>query len=407
MFLRVCPICEHRNPSGSRFCNECGSPLHLRFCPTCGAADDVLATVCHACGALLPEVLPRPKPVKEPATPPDKGFATRAANEPAPSADKAAPQPSIIERLAAERLSGVGPTAPTIVRAVDTQSAGAPTPAAREPQKDQATIAEASSATVPENSIEPAEEAVGGDPLRPETRPDPGPDTDDRLPKPSPAIIGAMEIERVPRLAEAPTFAPSLYDAPATTDMPPPIRLPMVSAAPPPARRPRVRGPALAVIAALVAVAAVAALMINARRSAPQAPSTVQQPTDAPATAAGSVQAAPAPVEQVSTPIPITIRRPSADGDGTPAAAPSGDVPAAEAPPAAAQPARAAATSGPASASSGAAAPARRVAAPATGAAASPATAAAAAPVPEPTPVSPCTDAVAALGLCSLEPRQR
>jgi hypothetical protein len=56
MFLQVCPVCEHRNPRGSRFCNECGSPLQLRFCPACGAAEDVMSLECQSCGEKLPLV---------------------------------------------------------------------------------------------------------------------------------------------------------------------------------------------------------------------------------------------------------------------------------------------------------------------------------------------------------------
>lgn len=56
MFLQVCPVCEHRNPRGSRFCNECGSPLQLRFCPSCHAAEDVMSLECRSCGEKLPLV---------------------------------------------------------------------------------------------------------------------------------------------------------------------------------------------------------------------------------------------------------------------------------------------------------------------------------------------------------------
>src|SRR5262245_23809673 len=54
MFLQLCPVCEHRNPRGSRFCNECGSPLQLRFCPACHAAEDVMSLKCSSCGEKLP-----------------------------------------------------------------------------------------------------------------------------------------------------------------------------------------------------------------------------------------------------------------------------------------------------------------------------------------------------------------
>jgi hypothetical protein len=66
MFLQVCPVCEHRNPRGSRFCNECGSPLQLRFCPECHAAEDVMSLECRSCGAKLPP-LPVESPVPGPA----------------------------------------------------------------------------------------------------------------------------------------------------------------------------------------------------------------------------------------------------------------------------------------------------------------------------------------------------
>src|SRR5882762_6318647 len=57
MFLQICPVCEHRNPRGSRFCNECGSPLQLRFCPACHAAEDVMSLECRTCGAKLPMIV--------------------------------------------------------------------------------------------------------------------------------------------------------------------------------------------------------------------------------------------------------------------------------------------------------------------------------------------------------------
>jgi hypothetical protein len=57
MFLQLCPVCEHRNPRGSRFCNECGSPLQLRFCPACHAAEDVMSLNCRSCGEKLPVVM--------------------------------------------------------------------------------------------------------------------------------------------------------------------------------------------------------------------------------------------------------------------------------------------------------------------------------------------------------------
>jgi hypothetical protein len=45
-----CSFCEHDNPAGAKFCNECGSPLDLRPCIRCRAINHVGALHCHACG---------------------------------------------------------------------------------------------------------------------------------------------------------------------------------------------------------------------------------------------------------------------------------------------------------------------------------------------------------------------
>jgi len=66
MVLARCPFCTHSNPSGARFCNECGSPLHLRPCEHCEAVNDVLSRECHRCGAPL-RIERQREPVHEPA----------------------------------------------------------------------------------------------------------------------------------------------------------------------------------------------------------------------------------------------------------------------------------------------------------------------------------------------------
>ena len=53
MVLARCPFCTHTNPHGARFCNECGSPLHLRPCERCQAVNDVLSRQCYRCNAPL------------------------------------------------------------------------------------------------------------------------------------------------------------------------------------------------------------------------------------------------------------------------------------------------------------------------------------------------------------------
>ncbi len=49
-----CGFCLHDNPAGSKFCNECGSPLHLRPCPHCEAVNDDIARTCYRCAVVLP-----------------------------------------------------------------------------------------------------------------------------------------------------------------------------------------------------------------------------------------------------------------------------------------------------------------------------------------------------------------
>src|SRR5262245_12181853 len=51
---RVCRLCDHHNPAAAKFCNDCGSPLHLRRCNQCDAVNDQAATNCHKCGAECP-----------------------------------------------------------------------------------------------------------------------------------------------------------------------------------------------------------------------------------------------------------------------------------------------------------------------------------------------------------------
>src|SRR5882724_12783260 len=44
----TCPRCQHSNPPGARFCEECATPL-ARTCSNCGAPLSVTAKFCHAC----------------------------------------------------------------------------------------------------------------------------------------------------------------------------------------------------------------------------------------------------------------------------------------------------------------------------------------------------------------------
>ena len=71
---RVCPFCDHRNPVGAKFCNDCGSPLHLKPCNQCDAVNHQAATNCYKCGAECPALFTTPEatpvlPAADPTTP--------------------------------------------------------------------------------------------------------------------------------------------------------------------------------------------------------------------------------------------------------------------------------------------------------------------------------------------------
>ena len=46
-----CNFCDHGNPPGAKYCNDCGSPLHLKPCNECGAVNEGSVPSCYKCGA--------------------------------------------------------------------------------------------------------------------------------------------------------------------------------------------------------------------------------------------------------------------------------------------------------------------------------------------------------------------
>lgn len=56
MFANKCSFCQYDNIPGSRFCADCGSPLHLKVCQACGKVSDVTATDCEFCKAPFPDI---------------------------------------------------------------------------------------------------------------------------------------------------------------------------------------------------------------------------------------------------------------------------------------------------------------------------------------------------------------
>ena len=51
---RMCTFCDHRNPAGAKFCNDCASPLDLKPCDQCDAINHQTALNCYKCGAAYP-----------------------------------------------------------------------------------------------------------------------------------------------------------------------------------------------------------------------------------------------------------------------------------------------------------------------------------------------------------------
>src|SRR5919109_5488687 len=47
-----CPFCKHENPSGVKFCGECGSRFELP-CAACGARNPAANKFCYECGSNL------------------------------------------------------------------------------------------------------------------------------------------------------------------------------------------------------------------------------------------------------------------------------------------------------------------------------------------------------------------
>jgi hypothetical protein len=60
MFSPQCPFCDHTNPADAKFCNECGSPLHLKPCKQCDAINDRSAKKCYNCGTDDPALVIAP-----------------------------------------------------------------------------------------------------------------------------------------------------------------------------------------------------------------------------------------------------------------------------------------------------------------------------------------------------------
>lgn len=64
-----CPSCQHENPSGQKFCRQCGARL-AAVCANCGAANSSEQKFCGECGASLGQDLAKSKFESPQAAPP-------------------------------------------------------------------------------------------------------------------------------------------------------------------------------------------------------------------------------------------------------------------------------------------------------------------------------------------------
>jgi hypothetical protein len=218
MFLQVCPVCEHRNPRGSRFCNECGSPLQLRFCPACHAAEDVMSLVCRSCGEKLPP-LPFLEGKPAPADLQPSGENIWKADAPPPGFHLAADDGVTVTVHGGAGASRAPESAPEQI-AVPVATAEPEPPLLSEriaepvPERIAEPVPERIAEPVPERIAEPVPERIA-EPV-PERIAEPVPE---RIAEPVPAPEPAPA-QDVPK-TRTPTVIERLHGAPTETEVPP------------------------------------------------------------------------------------------------------------------------------------------------------------------------------------------
>lgn len=135
-----CRFCTHRNPSGAKFCNDCGSPLALKPCPKCEAITDVGEERCHQCGAPF-DADPVAGSSMEPASPEQR---TADLAEHFAAGDLTQENMHIPESLA-DRLDGSGmprssdePAAPGVATSIAGYASGAEPDDAQDARRNRA-----------------------------------------------------------------------------------------------------------------------------------------------------------------------------------------------------------------------------------------------------------------------------
>jgi len=116
MLFRICVACDHTNPSDAKFCADCGAPLQVKFCRNCRAANDCVAHFCQTCGTVLPDYVPDPHVLTQPAA-----SSTPSSSPKEPVAPSDCPSPAV--GAAAVAPAGGAQVEPTIVKAVSSDFA--------------------------------------------------------------------------------------------------------------------------------------------------------------------------------------------------------------------------------------------------------------------------------------------
>ena len=113
MVTLLCFCCDHRNPAGSKFCNACGTPLHLKPCKHCEAINARAAAHCHQCGEPFALEYLSLDDAAELGHPPAAAPALAGIEAPgdAPRPSQRRPQPGILRARIVALLCGLTATA--------------------------------------------------------------------------------------------------------------------------------------------------------------------------------------------------------------------------------------------------------------------------------------------------------
>jgi hypothetical protein len=90
-----CAFCDHENPSASRFCNQCGSMLHLVPCTQCEAINNEAYATCYRCGAELAPQKPIAQAVAQANADAERAYAIEALGRPLAPSPPRSPPPAV------------------------------------------------------------------------------------------------------------------------------------------------------------------------------------------------------------------------------------------------------------------------------------------------------------------------